>query len=118
MSVVQKHSISYRLGNVTLRPNEEVIGFEIEVSDGGFEGVSSLPKGWRLAIDNRSASQTKLSADLAFGTERLSAKDIDSIMVTLAEMDGQAPRLSGYLLVTNAASERHHSLSAQNFLRQ
>ena len=118
MSLVQKKSVAYRLGNVKLRPNEEVIGFEIEVSGGGFEGVSSLPKGWRLAIDNRSATHTKLNADLAFGTERLSAQDMDSITLTLAELEGQAVRITGYLLVTNTASERHHSLMAQNFLRQ
>ena len=86
MSLAQKNSVSFRLGNVKLRPNEEVIGFEIEVSGGGFEGVSSLPKGWRLAIDNRSASHTKLNADLAFGTETLSAQAMDGVTVTLAEL--------------------------------
>ncbi len=118
MSLVQKKSVSFRLGNLKLRPNEEVIGFEIEVMGGGFEGLSSLPKGWQLAINNKSATHTKLDADLSFGTERMNVQAAEGIVLTVTEFDGAASKLTGYLVVTNTASERHHSLTSQNFIRQ
>lgn len=118
LATSSKNSVSFRLANVKLRPNEEVIGLELEVLDGGFEGMSSLPKGWHLNVDNRSASHTKVTADLEFGTERMSAKDMDGVTLSVTEFDGKAARLSGHLVVTNTASERHHSLGTSNFLRQ
>ena len=118
MAIGNKNSVSFRLGGVQLRPNEEVIGFELEVANGGFEGISSLPKGWHLNVNNKSASHTKVIADLEFGTERMSANDVGGITLTVAEFDGQPAKLIGHLVVTNTASERFYPLGSSNFLRQ
>ena len=77
-----------------------------------------MPKGWHLNVDNKSASHTKLTADLEFGTERMSAKDLDGIMLTVTEFDSNAAKLKGHLVVTNTASERFYPLNSQHFLRQ
>ena len=118
VSQPEKTSISYSPRHLRLQPAEEIIGFEIEVSGGGFESISSLPKGWRIAIDNKSVLQTRLSADLAFGSERMNAAQMQDVVVTLSsiELENQTFRVTGHLLVTNGASERRLSLTSQNFV--
>ena len=118
MSQPEKTTVSYSPRNFRLQPGEEILGFEVEVSGGGFEGISALPKGWRIAIDNKSVLQTTLNADLAFGSERMDATQMQEVVVTLShiELEGQPFRVTGHLLVTNGANERRVSLGSQNFV--
>ena len=118
MALPGKTSVSYSPRDFKLQSAEEILGFEIEVSGGGFEGISSLPKGWRIAIDNKSVAQTRLSADLAFGSETMTAAQMQEVVVTLShiELEGQEFAVSGHLLVTNGANERRVSLASQNFV--
>lgn len=118
MSQPEKTSIAYSPRDLRLAPVDEIIGFEIEVSGGGFESISSLPKGWRVTINNRSVSQTRLNADLAFGSETMDAEQMEQVTVVLTQIDlaGQQQFcVTGHLLVTNGSKERRVSLTIQNF---
>jgi hypothetical protein len=112
-----KISVAFSLANITLGPTEHVIGFEIEVSGGGFESISALPKGWRISIDNKSVSNTQLSADLAYGDEGITTAILHDIVITLSriELDGMQFTLAGSMLANNLGTERRILLGAKNF---
>jgi hypothetical protein len=117
VSHLEKTSIAYSPRNLKLGPADEIVGFEIEVSGGGFESISSLPKGWRINIDNKSVANTRLSADLAFGSETMNAAQMQEVVVTLSQIDLPEHQfhVTGHLLVTNGANERRVSLTKENF---
>jgi hypothetical protein len=103
---------------LALNRNEQIIGFVIEISGGGFESISPLPKGWRITIDNKALRHTVLHAELSFGSEVMNIEEMQKIVIKLvsAEFEGMPFRIGGYLLVTvDMASERHATLTPQNF---
>lgn len=113
---LSKQSTSYAFGNIKLATHEVIIGFEIDVSGGGFESISSLPKGWRTAIDNRSVSEAKMNADLSFGDEGITANILKEIVVTLSQIEGMHFNVIGHMLISNLGTERRTLLSKTNFI--
>jgi hypothetical protein len=103
---------------LALNRNEQIIGFVIEISGGGFESLSPLPKGWSTLIDNKALRHTVLNADLSFGSEVMTIEQMQAVMIKVvsAEFEGMPFRIGGYLLATvNMASDRRVTLTPQNF---
>ncbi|HEY4354865.1 MAG TPA: hypothetical protein VGN16_03885 [Acidobacteriaceae bacterium] len=115
---LSKQSTSYSFGNIKLGPHEVIIGFEVEVSGGGYESISSLPKGWRTAIDSRSHSEAKMNADLAFGDEGITSDILKDIVITLSQIEGMQFKVIGHMLISNLGTERRILLSKANFIQR
>ena len=113
---LSKQSTSYSFGNIKLGPHEVIIGFEVEVSGGGYESISSLPKGWKTAIDSRSVSEAKMNADLSFGDEGITAHFLKDVVITLSQIDGMPFNVIGHMLISNLGTERRILLSKANFI--
>jgi hypothetical protein len=110
-----KNSVIYSFQNIKLGANDEVVAFEITISGGGFESITSLPKGWRISVDHTSAIEAVLDADLAFPAKSLTPEELGAVSITLTKNE-EALKLGGHLMVMNLGNERRIPLSGRNFI--
>lgn len=115
MAQLAKNSIVYSFHNVKLGANDEVVAFEVTVGGGGFESITSLPKGWRITVDHKSSIEAVVDADLAFPAKSLTPEELGAVSITLTKNE-PALKLGGHLMVMNLGSERRIPLSGRNFI--
>ncbi|MGA2904970.1 MAG: hypothetical protein ABSD98_14135 [Candidatus Korobacteraceae bacterium] len=63
--------------------DESVVSFEIHVTAGAFRGISNLPVGWGLVIDNDAPWRTKVTANTGVGAASLTPEEFKKVQFVI-----------------------------------
>ncbi len=102
-SIVAREEVrQFSLQAIHLKERERIVGIDISLQGGAFVGVSGLPAGWLVTIDNDPSWQTTLKGDVKVGAAALDTGSIQKLVLTTRkfEFDDLKFRISGVLLVT------------------
>lgn len=96
----EQYTVSARA--LTVAAGERITNFEIHVTAGAFRGISNIPLGWGLAIDNDASWQTNVTANSGVGAASLTPEEFKKLhfVVEKNEFGDLKFNLSGAAYVT------------------
>jgi hypothetical protein len=96
---------------------ERVVSFEIDVTAGTVQAVSSLPIGWYVAVDNDASWRTKVTANTTVGAAALSPEQFQRIRLLVKKDETYLKfDVSGSVSVTkDFEKERHIPIRMDQF---
>lgn len=119
--VAQDESYHLVLQGIHLQAGERIEGVDISIKAGAFAGVSGLPAGWTITVDNDPSWQTNLKGDAKVGAATVDASSIQKLNIVIHKFEfGDLKfQVSGTLLVTmDFESLRKIPLSRENFIEE
>ena len=77
---LSKNPVVYvSIPHVNVQQGERVVSFQVRLTAGMVRGVSNLPKGWHVAIDNDASWRTQVKGNTLVGAAAMSVQELENV---------------------------------------
>ncbi len=108
---------SISLSNLKVSLDDSIVSFEVHITAGSVEGISKIPLGWQVAVDNDVNWQSRIRAITTVGAATLAPDELKRLVFTVRRNEyGDATfDVSGILSVSKAAETRKLTVKMEDF---
>jgi hypothetical protein len=106
--------------NINASANESIFALDIVVNGGAIQGMSNIPAGWQIEIENDSDWVSRIRANSTIGSASLAEDELKRLVFNVRRNKSQSSTfdVSGSASLSQTSSKRKLALTMEDFSLQ